>query len=315
MLRTAPVMDRRSAPLKQLRLLFLAGFGGRLGTGRQHMAMLSLRDWVGATVHLAEHETASGPFNLCCPQTPTNAAFTEALADQLRRPCFATVPRFALKVGAGKMAPELLGSLNVVPAALHGIGLRVPRSRRRSGAEGRFVSVGLRRHLLRPHRSDPPRAVDEPQPHGAGGGSVAREQSPHARPDRETTHEPVGDPERPRRPLCAPAPGRRAAGCAAFGRPARGPPRLGASPRRVGPPPSPACRGPPAASGRRGPRPRLAARPTPAASRQARARQVPSLRWSRQARPAGGRSQRGCPRPRRRSTRQPGVPAGASSET
>jgi uncharacterized protein (TIGR01777 family) len=117
-LRTAPVMDRRSAPLKQLRLLFLAGFGGRLGTGRQHMAMLSLRDWVGATVHLAEHETASGPFNLCCPQTPTNAAFTEALAEQLRRPCFATVPRFALKVGAGRMAPELLGSLNVVPAAL-----------------------------------------------------------------------------------------------------------------------------------------------------------------------------------------------------
>ena len=31
-LRTAPVMDRRSAPLKQLRLLFLAGFGGKLGT-------------------------------------------------------------------------------------------------------------------------------------------------------------------------------------------------------------------------------------------------------------------------------------------
>ena len=117
-LRTAPVMDRRSAPLKQLRLLFLAGLGGRLGDGRQRMPMISLRDWVGATVHLAEHDGASGPFNLCCPQTPTNAEFTEALADQLHRPSFATVPRFALKVGAGRMAPELLGSLNVVPAAL-----------------------------------------------------------------------------------------------------------------------------------------------------------------------------------------------------
>jgi uncharacterized protein len=121
-LRTAPVMDRRSAPLKQLRLLFLAGLGGRVGDGTQRMPMISLRDWVGAAVHLAEHEDASGPFNLCCPQTPTNAEFTEALAGQLHRPSFATVPAFALKAGAGRMAPELLGSLNVVPAALEASG-------------------------------------------------------------------------------------------------------------------------------------------------------------------------------------------------
>lgn len=121
-LRTAPVMDRRSAPLKQLRLVFLAGAGGKLGDGRQRMAMISLRDWVGAAVHLAEHPDASGPFNLCCPRTPTNAEFTEALASQLHRPKFARVPRFALEIGAGKMAPELLGSLNVVPAALEASG-------------------------------------------------------------------------------------------------------------------------------------------------------------------------------------------------
>ena len=121
-LRTAPVMDRRSPPLKQLRLLFLAGLGGRLGDGTQHMAMCSLRDWLGAVVHLAEHSDASGPFNICCPETPTNAEFTKTLARQLHRPSFATVPRFALKTGAGDMAPELLGSLNVVPAALEGAG-------------------------------------------------------------------------------------------------------------------------------------------------------------------------------------------------
>lgn len=121
-LRTAPVMDRRSEPLKQLRLLFLAGVGGKLGDGRQRMAMISLRDWVGATIHLAEHADASGPFNLCCPETPTNAEFTQAMAAQLHRPSFATVPKFALKIGAGKMAPELLGSMNAVPAALEASG-------------------------------------------------------------------------------------------------------------------------------------------------------------------------------------------------
>ena len=116
-LRTAPVMDRRSPPLKQLRLLFLAGAGGRFGDGRQRMPMISLRDWVGAVVHLAEHADVAGPVNLCCPRTPTNREFTSELARQLHRPSFATVPRLALKA-AGPMAPELLGSLNVVPEAL-----------------------------------------------------------------------------------------------------------------------------------------------------------------------------------------------------
>ena len=117
-LRTSPVMDRRSEPLKELRRVFRLGLGARLGDGRQHMAMISLRDWVGAVVHLAEHPTAAGPFNLCCPETPTNAEFTKALARAVHRPAAVFVPKAALRLGAGKMAPELLGSLNVRPAAL-----------------------------------------------------------------------------------------------------------------------------------------------------------------------------------------------------
>ncbi len=117
-LRTAPVMDRRSAPLKQLRLLFKAGLGGRLGSGRQVMPLISLRDWVGAVVHLAEHPTASGPFNLTTPDLPTNAEFTKALARAVHRPAFVPVPAPALRAAAGKMAPELLGSVDARPAAL-----------------------------------------------------------------------------------------------------------------------------------------------------------------------------------------------------
>jgi uncharacterized protein (TIGR01777 family) len=121
-LRTSPVMDRRSAPLKQLRLLFRAGLGGRLGNGRQVMPMISLRDWVGAVVHLAEHPTASGPFNLTAPDLPTNAEFTKALARAVHRPAFALVPGPALRLAAGTMAPELLGSVDARPAALVGAG-------------------------------------------------------------------------------------------------------------------------------------------------------------------------------------------------
>ncbi len=121
-LRTSPVMDRRSEPLKQLRILFRLGLGGKLGPGDNYMPMLSLRDWVGGVVHLAEHDSVSGPVNLICPEPPTNAEFTEALAEQLKRPAFARVPKAVIKVGAGRMADEILGSVNARPTVLEGSG-------------------------------------------------------------------------------------------------------------------------------------------------------------------------------------------------
>lgn len=121
-LRTAPVMDRQSPPLKQMRLAFRLGLGTRLGDGRQYFPLISLRDWVGGVAFLAGHATASGPFNLCCPRTPTNGEFTDALASALGRKALLAVPKAALKAGAGQMSPELLGSVRARPAALEQTG-------------------------------------------------------------------------------------------------------------------------------------------------------------------------------------------------
>jgi uncharacterized protein (TIGR01777 family) len=121
-LRTSPVMDRSSAPLRQLSLLFKAGLGGRLGSGRQYMPMISLRDWIGAVAYLTEHPTADGPANLCCVETPTNAEFTRALAGALHRPAVAPVPGPIIKVAAGRVSSELLGSMNTRPQALLDLG-------------------------------------------------------------------------------------------------------------------------------------------------------------------------------------------------
>lgn len=116
-LRTAPVLDRHGAPLKMLLPLFRAGLGARLGNGQQHFPLISLRDWIAATVFLAIGEV-EGPVNMCCPQTPTNAEFTRALAEQVQRPAFLRAPAAALRIGAGAMSPELLGSMNVRPRVL-----------------------------------------------------------------------------------------------------------------------------------------------------------------------------------------------------
>jgi uncharacterized protein (TIGR01777 family) len=123
-LRTSPVMDHASAPLHQQLLLFKAGLGGRLGSGRQYMPMISLRDWVGAVTFLAEHDDVHGPVNLCCPEVPTNAEFTSALARLVHRPAVFAVPAAVLRPAAGRMAPELLGSVRAVPRVLEDAGFR-----------------------------------------------------------------------------------------------------------------------------------------------------------------------------------------------
>ncbi|MDN5746055.1 MAG: TIGR01777 family oxidoreductase [Nocardioidaceae bacterium] len=124
LLRTAPVQNGANLPLKAQRLQFKAGLGGRMGGGDQHYPVISLRDWVGATIFLIEHSSAAGPVNLCSPTTPTNAEFTRALADLVHRPAIFAVPAPVLRLAAGAMAPEVLGSLNTRPALLLDLGYR-----------------------------------------------------------------------------------------------------------------------------------------------------------------------------------------------
>lgn len=121
-LRTAPVLDGSSAPLKPLKTLFSLGLGARLGSGEQFFPVISLRDWISAAAFLLGSRDVSGAFNLCAPQTPTNAEFTRALARAVHRPAWLAVPAPVLKVAAGAMAPEVLGSVNARPAALERAG-------------------------------------------------------------------------------------------------------------------------------------------------------------------------------------------------
>lgn len=121
-MRTVPVFDRSAPPLKQLVPVFRLGLGAQLSDGRQFFPVISVRDWVAAAIHLGRHHSVHGPVNLCAPRTPTNAEFTQALASALHRRALIRVPAFAIRAGAGEMAKEVLGSVNVVPEVLEDSG-------------------------------------------------------------------------------------------------------------------------------------------------------------------------------------------------
>lgn len=116
-LRTSLVLDSDGGMLSLMLPAWKLGGGATLGSGRQHMSLITRTDWVRAVAHLLESDV-SGPVNLVMPASVTNAEFTDALGDAVHRPTFLTVPRFALRAGLGGLSDDLLGSLHIAPQTL-----------------------------------------------------------------------------------------------------------------------------------------------------------------------------------------------------
>lgn len=118
-LRTGIVMSRSGGALKTQLPLFKLGLGGRLGSGEQYLAWISLTDVVDAIIHLLGSQV-SGPVNLAGPTPVTNAEFTDTLGEVVHRPTVVPIPRFGPKLLlGGEMAEELLfASQRVVPQVL-----------------------------------------------------------------------------------------------------------------------------------------------------------------------------------------------------
>jgi uncharacterized protein (TIGR01777 family) len=116
--RTSLVLSKDGGVLALMLPVWKLGGGARLGSGRQHMSLISRHDWVRGIEFLLEHDDASGPFNFVMPQAVTNTEFTRALGRAVHRPTFLAVPAFAVKAALGGISDDLLGSLRLSPVAL-----------------------------------------------------------------------------------------------------------------------------------------------------------------------------------------------------
>lgn len=127
LMRTGPVLTPSGGLLGPLRPLFKLMLGGKLGSGRQYMSLISLDDHVAAIRFVLENGEISGPVNSTGPTPVTNAEFTTLFAEALGRPAVFTAPTFAMRLVLGEMADELaLLSQRVLPAVLlrHGFEFR-----------------------------------------------------------------------------------------------------------------------------------------------------------------------------------------------
>jgi uncharacterized protein len=107
---------------------FLAGVGGRVGTGRQFMSWVGIDDVAGAVVHALCTPAITGAVNVTAPEAVTNAAFTHTLARVVRRPAIFSVPSPLLRAAFGELADTLVGGAKVYPGVLERTGYRFRHS-------------------------------------------------------------------------------------------------------------------------------------------------------------------------------------------
>lgn len=148
-LRIGIVLAREGGALPGMARLFRLGAGGRLGRGDQWLPWIHVDDLVALIRCALQDDRYRGPVNAVAPEPVRNADFTRALARTLRRPALLAAPAFALRLGLGELASELLDSRRVVPqAALDaGFAFRHPAiesalAEELGGAAARPASVG-----------------------------------------------------------------------------------------------------------------------------------------------------------------------------
>lgn len=120
LLRTALVLGTDGGSFPRMLLPFKLGIGGRIGTGRQYWAWITLEDCVRAILHVLDNNDISGPVNLAAPYPVRNADFTTALGSALHRPTVLPTPTLGLNLllGAEFAREVLMASQRVVPGVL-----------------------------------------------------------------------------------------------------------------------------------------------------------------------------------------------------
>lgn len=129
LLRTGLVIGRGAMLMKVLGLLFRAGLGGRIGSGRQYWPWISLKDEVDAIRFLLTSDV-SGPVNLTGPAPVSNAEFTRELGRVVRRPTVLAVPGFAISAALGEFArSSILGGQRADSSKLSAAGFAFTHTR------------------------------------------------------------------------------------------------------------------------------------------------------------------------------------------
>jgi uncharacterized protein len=129
--RTGIVQATAGGTVRLLRPLFLAGLGGRLGSGRQWLSWIGIDDLIDVYYRALYDARLTGPVNAVGPAPVRNIEYTKALAGVLHRPALLPVPSFGPRLLLGGQGARELAEADqrVVPTKLTELGHRFRHTR------------------------------------------------------------------------------------------------------------------------------------------------------------------------------------------
>lgn len=102
------VLGMRGGVYARLRPIFKSFVGGPVGSGKQYVPWVHVRDTVSALEAMIDRGDLSGAYNVVAPEPVTMDTFAGELAASLGRPCAMRVPAMALKLRLGAERAEII---------------------------------------------------------------------------------------------------------------------------------------------------------------------------------------------------------------
>jgi uncharacterized protein (TIGR01777 family) len=108
-LRTAVVLSEKDGALKKILPTIKMGIGSPLGSGKQYMPWIHIKDICSMYEFAIKKHDLDGSFNAVAPEHTTNRELTEMIAQILKKPLFIpNVPTFALQLIFGELSDAVL---------------------------------------------------------------------------------------------------------------------------------------------------------------------------------------------------------------
>lgn len=115
LLRTGIVLSDENGALAQMLPSFKWGAGAVMANGKQYMSWIHIKDIVELIDFIIKNSSITGAINATAPTPVSNNVFSHALAKQLRRPCWFTLPTPFLKLVLGQVSELLTFGQHVIP--------------------------------------------------------------------------------------------------------------------------------------------------------------------------------------------------------
>jgi uncharacterized protein len=116
--RIAPALQDGGGFIEKMKLPFQLFVGGPVGSGRQYVPWIHMRDLCRAILYPVEIDDLQGPYNACSPSPVTMNEMAEVMGKVMNRPSFFRVPEFLVKAVLGEASIPVISSLNVQPKKL-----------------------------------------------------------------------------------------------------------------------------------------------------------------------------------------------------